>query len=139
MIPVDEKRFFDFYKEALSLYGNDVKSLHWIDDKSQNIRFEIFNKIADLNNNLSKKSALDVGCGFGDLYKFFISQHIEVDYTGIDIIPDFISRAKEKFPEAKFRVEDIFSTNEKYDYIFASGSLNFTVTDSKNYYFSMIK
>jgi trans-aconitate methyltransferase len=135
MSPEEYKKFLDFYRDAFKKYGDSAQSLHWIDEKSQNIRFEIFNKIADLNG----KNILDVGCGLGDFYKFFIAKNIQVDYTGIDIVPDFINRAKEKFPGTKFRVENILSTVGTYDYVFASGALNFTVSDSKNYYFSIIK
>jgi len=131
----DQKRITGFYEEALNTYGNDARSVHWADAKTQHIRFEVLSKAADLNN----KSILDVGCGLGDLYKFFTSKEIPVDYTGIDIVSAFIDRAQERFPDATFRAEDIFSVNEQYDYVLASGALNVTVAGGKQHYFSMIK
>lgn len=131
----DKKRIFDFYEGALKRYGTDPRSVHWAEEETQKVRFEILNNIADLRD----KRILDVGCGLGDLYKFFITKEIHVDYTGIDIIPDFIARAQERFPDAVFKTTDIFSVNEQYDYVLASGALNFAVADSKEYYFSMIK
>jgi len=135
MLYNDKKRFLDFYLKSLNEYGDDPRSLHWIDEKSQNTRFEIFASLV----NFADKSVLDVGCGFGDLFTFFLSRDIPVAYTGIDIIPEFIAQAKEKLPGINFKVEDIFSIDEEYDYVVACGALNFNVTDSKNYYFSMIK
>lgn len=131
----DQKRIRDFYEGALETYGTDPRSVHWASEESQKIRFEVLNKIADLNG----KRVLDVGCGLGDLYKFFITKEIPVEYAGIDIVPIFVARAQERFPDATFRVADIFSVNEQYDYVLASGALNFAVVDSKEYYFSMIK
>lgn len=131
----DKKRILGFYEDALKKYGTDVRSVHWSNEETQKVRFEVLNKVA----NLSGKRVLDAGCGLGDLYKFFIAKEIPVDYTGIDIVPAFIDRARERFPDATFRVADIFSMNDQYDYVLASGALNFAVADSKEYYFSMIK
>lgn len=131
----DQKRITDFYEDTLKTYGSDARSVHWSNEETQRVRFEVLNNIDDLSN----KSVLDVGCGLGDLYKFFITKEISVDYTGIDIVPVFIDRAQERFPEATFSVEDIFLVDKQYDYVLASGALNFMVTDSKQYYFSMIK
>jgi len=131
----DQKRITDFYEDAFEAYGNDPRSVRWADEETQRTRFEVLNKIADLRG----KRVLDVGCGLGDLYKFFILKQITVDYTGIDIVPVFIDRARERFPDATFRVEDISLLDEQYDYVLASGALNLTVADSKQYYFSLIK
>lgn len=131
----DKKRILGFYEGALATYGTDARSVHWASSEMQRVRFEVLNGVADLKG----KRVLDVGCGLGDLCKFFISKEVPVDYAGIDIVPAFIDRARERFPDAVFDVADIFSVNEQYDYVLASGALNFMVGDSKPYYFSMIK
>lgn len=131
----DQKRLTDFYKKAFEQYGNDPRSVHWGDEHNQEIRFEMLNNIAKLNN----KSILDVGCGLGDMYKFFISRSIPVEYYGIDIVPAFIDRARERFPDAKFFCGDAETLDKEYDYIIASGVLSFVVINSKEYYFGMIK
>lgn len=131
----DKNRILDFYESALKMYGTDPRSVHWAGEETQKVRFEVLNKVANLNG----KRVLDVGCGLGDLYKFFITNEIPVDYTGIDIVPAFIARARERFPGATFIVADVFSVNEQYDYVLASGALNFAVAGGKEYYFLMIK
>lgn len=45
-------------------------------------------------------SVLDVGCGTGLGYKL-LSQHGEVDYTGLDISAAMLSKLKRKFPAVK--------------------------------------
>lgn len=136
MRPDDHKRILDFYENALAIYGvRDSRSVHWADEQTQIIRFEVLNKIANLNN----KKILDVGCGLGDLYMFFIRKKINVDYTGIDIVPEFIERAKERFPDAKLILGNAETISDEYDFILASGAFTFAVENAKEYYFAMIK
>lgn len=135
MNPEDKKRMLGFYEASFAQYGNDPRSVHWSGEISQNVRFEILANIAPLTN----ASVLDVGCGLGDIYKFFISKRIPVDYTGIDVVPAFIERARERFPDARFDIADAMSLEHNYDYIFVSGALNFTTAGKEKYYFDMIK
>ena len=120
----DSKRIIGFYEDTLNTYGNDARSVHWADTETQRVRFEVLNGVAALGN----KSVLDVGCGYG-FYSLIAER----------LVPAFVDRARERFPGAVFSVEDIFSVRGEYDYVLASGALNFMVADSKQYYFSMIK
>lgn len=132
----DYKRILDFYENSFSLYGgNDPHSVHWASEGSQYLRFEVLTKIGDLNS----KSVLDVGCGLGELYKFFLKEEIDVTYSGIDIIPIFIERARVRFPDAHFTLANAETLIEDYDYIVASGAFTFEVKDAKEYYFAIIK
>jgi cyclopropane fatty-acyl-phospholipid synthase-like methyltransferase len=131
----DEKRLVDFYEKAFAEHGNDARSVQWADEKNQIIRFAILEKIAPLEG----KSVLDVGCGLGDLYKFFAARGIGVEYSGMDIVPAFVDRARERFPGAEFMCGDVETLNKEYDYILASGVLSFAMQGGKEYYFEMIK
>ncbi len=132
----DPKKILDFYEDSFAKYGNDPRSVHWSGEISQNARFEVLSKIAPLDS----KKILDAGCGIGDLYKFFLSKKISVDYTGIDIVPAFIERARERFPEARFILAEMGSATEQYDYILASGAFTILADGiDKDYYFSLIR
>lgn len=131
----DYKRILAFYEDSYITYGNDPRSVHWSNEYTQSVRFEILNGITDLHT----KKILDVGCGLGDMYKFFLKKEIDVDYTGIDIVPVFINCARVRFPDAKFILSNVESLEGKYDYILASGSFNFTVENAVSYYFAMIR
>ncbi len=135
MLLKDKQRLLNYYNDSLKEYGEGAQSVHWLNQNTQKIRFEILSKVANLNN----KSILDVGCGLGDYYKFLISKNINVDYTGIDIVPKFIEKAHKFFPSLKFQVKDVSDLDKNYDYILASGAFSFRVEDSKNYYFSLIR
>jgi cyclopropane fatty-acyl-phospholipid synthase-like methyltransferase len=136
MLHNDTNRLLAYYKESLAEFGDhDARSVHWSSTENQNIRFMILSQIANLNG----MSVLDVGCGLGDLYTFLKKQNMHVEYTGIDIVPDFINLARIQFPTRHFECKDIFTVSEKYDYVVASGAMSFKVTDNKKYYFSMIE
>ncbi|MFA5997446.1 MAG: class I SAM-dependent methyltransferase [Candidatus Paceibacterota bacterium] len=131
----DKKKITAFYEDVYAKYGTDARSVHWADEHNQLVRFETLSKIA----NLSGKSVLDVGCGLGDLYKYFVSHSIPVDYSGIDIVPTFIDRARERFPDGRFLCGDAETLNTEYDYVLASGVLSFVIPNDKEHYFAMIK
>lgn len=131
----DEKRIHNFYQAALDRFGeDDVRSVQWTSLYGQKRRFEVLLNVGDVTGH----SILDVGCGLGDLYKFMLERDIRADYTGIDIIPEFIKTAKVKYPNAQFYHQDIFETEEKFDYVLASGALSFKVQNNDDHYKRMI-
>ena len=76
----------------------------------------------DLNPN---QSLLDFGCGPGDILEFLP----EVDYTGIDIDPIYIEKAKAKYGHrGEFicsKLEELdLPSGKAYDYVIATGVLH---------------
>ena len=126
----------NFYNYHLKKYGkDDIRAMGWHDEDEYSVRFEIATAIADLNNS----SILDVGCGFGGLYKFLISNQIKAAYLGIDIVPKMIEIAREKNPTGKFKVADLFTEElGKFDYVFCIGALNVTTPNSDLYFRKML-
>lgn len=64
-------------------------------------------------------SVLDVGCGYGRIAEEFIAhQH---RYTGIDISPDAIARAKAGHPNGKFICADLLEwrSHQRYNFVLA--------------------
>jgi 2-polyprenyl-3-methyl-5-hydroxy-6-metoxy-1,4-benzoquinol methylase len=110
------------YEKRYQKYGNSIKTLASGNATRRKIRFKILEDIGIKKNS----SVLDVGCGFGDFYKFLKGKNKNIIYHGIDIVPEHIKEAKKKFPIAKFDVKDIFSLNfkKKYDYVVCSQVFN---------------
>src|SRR5690606_10729201 len=111
----------------------DARSVRWSNPSDQVTRFRALLGIADVAN----QSVLDVGCGMGELYKYLLQQQIPVQYTGIDIVPEFIQAAQKHFIDVDFYTQDVFEVESKYDYVLASGALSFKVKDNLNYYQDM--
>lgn len=49
-------------------------------------------------------SLLDVGCAVGSLKQLLERRSASVQYTGVDLTPEFIARARQKWPGARFEV-----------------------------------
>ncbi len=114
-----------YYNKSLRMFGDRPESLRWT-PAGQLARYESLLGIAD---NIGGSSILDFGCGKGDFRGFLRDRHIHVRYTGFDINGRLIALAKEKYPDAIFRVFDIErdDLSEEFDYIFLCGVFNLKV------------
>ncbi|MCM8532323.1 MAG: class I SAM-dependent methyltransferase [Lentisphaeraceae bacterium] len=113
----DDLQNIEYYQNRFKKFGRSYETLNWGSKESQELRFSIFSEIGRLNN----KKLLDIGCGLGDYYNFLTDNKIDCSYKGIDLVEDLVGEAKQLFPEATFEVEDLFSMEAEYDFIFASG------------------
>ena len=127
-----------FFVNQLNIHGeNSHAALHWDSKESQLIRFYVLAMIADLNGH----SVLDLGCGVGDMYRFFKDENIAVRYTGWDIAPEMVQAATRKYPEGSFDVKNILieRTLPFYDYVLASGTMNIKISGHEEWAFEMVK
>ena len=107
------------YLRQLKKYGYSPKSLGWMKGK-QGLRFERLTRFIKKNSKI-----LDYGCGFGDLMSFLELNNLNVDYSGCDVIPEFLEIAKEKNPKGNFFQIELFENiKENYDNIICSGTFN---------------
>jgi ubiquinone/menaquinone biosynthesis C-methylase UbiE len=130
------------YQDRFTQHGNSINALSSGIKERQDIRFAVHQQLGSL----SGKKILDVGCGFADFYQYLLDNTQEsFDYTGVDIVPEFIHESKKKYPEASFYCEDIFKTDflaqHKFDYIFCSQVINnkFEFTDNLTFAQQMIE
>lgn len=130
----DRKRIVgNHYEPLLNKYSRGYEILDWESLDSQIKRFEVLIDNADL----AGKKLLDIGCGTGDLYGYFIDQGLDVDYYGIDILPKMIDRAREIYPNGNFFAGDIFKespfSKKQFDIIFCSGVFNLNMGDNESF------
>lgn len=71
-------------------------------------------------------SVIDLGCGFGDLYKYLSKQACDCQYVGIDINERLLATAKELNSEVEFHCLDILKDSHSLssDWVIASGIFN---------------
>ena len=137
-----ENKNINIYKKLITIHGIDnVNSLGYGDKQSQLQRFTKLIEIGEFKENTS---ILDVGCGYGDLYTF-IKNNITsptIQYTGIDLMDDFVHIAKNKHIDknisfSKISFNDHFEMckkyNIKYDYILSSGIFSFYIENWNEY------
>lgn len=125
------------YQKRFKRFGGKAQSLSWSNIGAAHQRFrQIWSDI-----DFSDKSVLDVGCGFGYLGKFLIKKFPNVSYTGVDIVPEFLAKAKLRRPNLKFLQRDYLFNPlpETFDIIVASGVLNSNVPNNFDYRKKAIK
>src|SRR5688572_8792015 len=118
--PPNQQVVRDFFQLHVRLYGNDWRALGWQSRHTQYRRFAVLAEVG----NLAHTRVLDVGCGLGDLYAYLHTQSIPVTYTGYDLLPDMIQRARKRFPDVHFEVRDALQGlgEPRFDYILSSGA-----------------
>ena len=84
-------------------------------------------------------SVLDYGCGLGALYGFLKKKYRKFRYTGVDIVPEFISENKKRHKETVFKkIKSYRDVRKKYDYILASGTFNLLYSPSAKRHKAMV-
>jgi SAM-dependent methyltransferase len=93
---LDKQKYIDRYNDRLKSFGYDPRSLGWGEGgrERQNLRFKELIAIQNFLSN-SVASILDVGCGFADFFEYLSSNHLPIEYAGIDINPKLLEVARE--------------------------------------------
>lgn len=118
------------------IYRSFLES-HLDDGWTRNDKFENFEYLIKITEFAKKSpsgaSCLDVGCGTGDL-SYFLQKYSIGKYTGIDIFEPGVKKAREKYPDQTFVMDDFleYKFNNKFDFVFCSGALT-TNLASDNY------
>src|SRR4051812_38280614 len=118
------------YRATLAEHGTSPGAVK-LSAAGQRERFAQLAAIDDL----SGHSVIDVGCGLGYLYEY-LREHLDnVEYTGVDLVPEMAERASERFPEASFAAVDVLAEGlpGEYDYVLLSGVFNDAMKDATGY------
>ncbi len=103
MEALSKEYLLDFYSSRLGLFGQRPEALRW-STQGQEARYAWISDVIGLR---AGATVLDYGCGFGDLFAYLKKNNHSVGYTGMDINPDLIERAKGHNPGIAFGVSDI--------------------------------
>jgi len=122
------------YRKLLAEYGDSPQAVQYSSKDTQERRFELLAAIGDLH----QKRILDFGCGIGHLGSYLHKRGIEFEYFGTDIVNEFITLCRKKFPKGHF--DDFSSMSHlKFDYIFVSGVFNNLIEDNPQFYQNTVK
>lgn len=109
-----------FYANAIKKHGQNAKGLNWNSELYQVLRFDQLIKL--LPNDIDNYTLTDVGCGFGDFYNYL--SYKPKKYTGIDILQEMVTIAKENTSQEIILQDLIKNPPAISDYIVCSGALN---------------
>lgn len=126
------------YQKSFKKYGVDARALQWVSKQAQEKRFRELIEDVDFRG----KNVLDIGCGFGDIIPFIKAKARTFDYTGVDLVPEFIGVARERYPNHKFLIANYFNNPlmskretqallmTKFDIVITSGTLNANIKNA---------
>ena len=125
--PEAKQILLDHYQQLLRTSGDGPEALGYSSRESQEMRFEQLTAIG----NLTGARILDLGCGLGHLYEFLRGKFGDVQYTGIDIVPEMIDAARSRYPDTRFECRDVLTNplDEDFDYVLINGVFNNTIPD----------
>lgn len=126
MTRIDLKRIAALYASEYRCWGDSPRSVMWPKGR-QDIRFRALTRHIPVN---SSFSLLDFGCGLADLRQYLSARFAAFDYTGVDIVSEFIEADRAKYPTDRFQlVRDFSEVDGSFDHIVASGVFNTLYTD----------
>jgi 2-polyprenyl-3-methyl-5-hydroxy-6-metoxy-1,4-benzoquinol methylase len=117
------------YKKRIEEFGVTFDSL-----KSGSVEKQMLRHSVHLDSfRTENPSVLDIGCGLGSFY-VFLEDKLKFEYTGIDIIPEYIDYCKANYTNCSFELKNVFETGigANYDNIVLSQVLNNRYKDSDN-------
>ena len=117
-------RIRSYYESRLATSAEGHRVLGWENRTAQDLRFEVLVQEVPL----SGRRLLDVGCGIADLWAYVEARGIDVRYTGVDVSPGMVARARERFAGIDVRCVDVFESgsfaDSRFHVVFASGIFN---------------
>jgi hypothetical protein len=109
------------YKISFSEHGDSPSAVQWPKGRQEE-RFKALTQFIPKGRSFS---ILDFGCGLAHLKDYLDRNYSEVNYTGVDMVDEFISFNRKKYPGTTFMMpEEFHESTEKYDYVVASGVFN---------------
>ncbi|MCP4133987.1 MAG: methyltransferase domain-containing protein [bacterium] len=131
-----------FYLERLREHGRNSPHSVALNTELQDNLFDIITGILPGKNPGQSYSLLDVGSGLGDFAGYLHQMgYGNLEYLGIDIIPEMVELARRKYPEFSFCEADFTSPafKECFDFVTCSGALNVINRANPDEHYSYLK
>ena len=112
------------YAATFAEHGASSRGVDWGEQPDVDIRYGKMLEVIE-QGAAACPSILDVGCGFGGLLDYAKRRGLELEYSGIDLVPEMIEHARNAHPAARFVVGDILAMTEAQcvDYVVCNGIL----------------
>jgi SAM-dependent methyltransferase len=111
-----------YYASKLEAHGSTPQGVDWNGVDSHETRHRQFLRLLD---GALDASIIDLGCGFGDFLRFLHTEGYRGHFTGYDIAPEMIEKARELHGETEDRQWRIGAEPDAAaDFAIASGIFN---------------
>lgn len=120
------KKVIKVYQKAFNEHGDSPDSVFWPKGRQS----ERFHALTTEVNKLKNFSILDYGCGLAHLYDYLENNFKDFQYTGTDIVDDFLHANKKKYPQGNFiQAYELLKNSDHFDYVVASGTFSILFED----------
>jgi SAM-dependent methyltransferase len=132
MLSAEAKQsLIDTYRRLFLKHKEGPQVAKYKTKRGQFMRLEQLITIADLSN----CTVLEIGCGLGDFCGLLQERFQNVEYYGVDIVPELVAEAARRYPEAKFECRDLLAEplEQQFDYVFISGVFNTAIPGANDF------
>jgi len=114
-----------YYTKCFAEHGASARGVDWQNAESLALHYDKILAVIQPDLQGQRVSLLDIGCGYGGLFKRAKEAGLDIDYTGIDLVDGMIAHGQSKYQDAKFVRGDIFTfpLGRNFDYVVANGVL----------------
>lgn len=116
----------EHHTEVFLKYGTTPKGVDWGAKEADTLlRYDKMLEVIRPEDRTRRVKLLDVGCGYGGLLDRIHVRGLDIEYAGIDIVPEMIVEARKRHPSIRFETGDIFEAKDLggYDYLVCNGIL----------------
>jgi len=117
----------NYHKTVFAKHGATAKGVDWNEESEVLLRYDKMLKVLsmDFYDGPDRPTLLDVGCGWGGLAKHAREAGAPFVISGVDVVEEMISYARENFPDATFYTADVFTMEEYevYDFVVCNAIL----------------
>ncbi|MEO1644511.1 MAG: class I SAM-dependent methyltransferase [Chloroflexota bacterium] len=126
----DEKQVVARYQKRIDTHGVTFESLASGSMAKQTLRHSIHAQALRTDT----PAVLDIGCGLANFYSYLQQQGIATRYTGYDIVPEYVDKCRERYPEATFQHRNFLrdGIDDTFDTIVMSQVLNNRYANTDN-------
>lgn len=116
----DFEHMIELYRDAYRRHGDGAAAVLWPKGR-QDLRFEALTRRIREDG----FSILDYGCGLAHLRDYLAQRFARFDYTGVDVVPEFVAACRAKYPGSRFIEAGAAALpSESFDYVVLSGVFN---------------
>jgi len=129
----------EHFRRQIDQYDDPARACSWRDADVARRNFAAVSQLFAHETN--PFSVYEVGCGFATLGEFLSEHYPLATYSGSDLLPEMIDRAKARNTAANVEQRDILVNPpvQQYDYVVISGLFNLRMSNDDESWFTFVK
>lgn len=114
----------EHYESCLRRHGDNHRGVDWPNAANAQTRYRVMLDVIRQHDSQAVR-LLDLGCGASHLYHYMLESNRDgIDYSGLDLSPEFFRLCRSKFPDRHYYCLDILdpaSAIPAFDYVVMNG------------------